>query len=382
MTSEYWDNLQSMREKYQVELGLEKQGMDAFLYLRKLLEPHWANEAMSTHPMRSWLEVMGRGIDTVLIGLAKKLRALEGVEGFSPIIRRLANPKEYASAEAEIETALRFLLAGFDVAFLKSTSEEPTPDILVIRKEDRVLVEVTSVNPPEKEWRGMSLSGEIFRTLSDRMTVGGGFLCRLPSLREIEEFGRRLEVAREQSLADNRVVKEYFPGLGLVFVAPKEKACELPSEYRGSFLLQTRTPKSKIEKIAQKVEKKGKRQCSASEASMLVIYDRLLSPEEMGKILEDKRNDEVALGVDSFPGMLAAVLVMPWAWHSYECLPTENQMDSDRLYLFNKLPHDSKESVILWKNRHSNKRLTEDIVTAFADYPRLVSALIAEPWRI
>jgi len=382
MADSFWDYFQKFREEHQYEHERGKEAMSAFMYLQRFLEPNWTDEATRTHPIRNMLRVSGGGFDAVLIGFAMRLSALEKIDGYPSVVKRLANPREFASAEAEIETGLRFVLAGFEVSFIVPTPKERTPDIRVTKKGQETYIEVTSVSQPEENMRAMNLNGEIFRLMNDRMTGGGGFLSTLPSVREIEDLRQRIEEARKKALDCNCVVKVHLPGLGLIFIAPKAKLADVPRNYIGSFYLNTQTPLPHPEKIARKIREKGKRQCSSSEATLLVVYDRLMSPEALTKMLENSGEEEIALVTDSFPCMLGTALVIPWRSYQHEPIPTEAQLDGDRLYLYNSLPYDLTESIILWKNRHSERRLANDCVEAFAEYPKLLSDLLSKPFNV
>ncbi|TFH00413.1 MAG: hypothetical protein E4H14_19675, partial [Candidatus Thorarchaeota archaeon] len=104
MLENMWDFYQIFFERHQNEHERGSEALSAFMDLRRLLEPYWTEDAAKVHPIRNIIGILGGGIENIMIGFAARLRALEGVEGYPSVLKRLANSREYSSAEAEVET--------------------------------------------------------------------------------------------------------------------------------------------------------------------------------------------------------------------------------------------------------------------------------------
>jgi hypothetical protein len=170
------------------------------------------------------------------------------------------------------------------------------------------------------------------------------------------------------------MVRLNIPGLLNCYIEPEDLPSEIPALWRGSFVMRSPSPRPKKDRLAMKIEEKAKSQLSRSKPSILVVYDRFSSPDEIERFFDEK---EVELVVGTFHNLEGVILVCPFnAWDSP---PSRRVNKNGRTYVEYSLPDNEVERYVIWGNPMiSNRSVLEHIIDSLTDFPSNLARLLGD----
>lgn len=361
-------------ERSSREYRFGDEGLEAVRYLFDLLGQNWTENQRNPHPLHSKLMMAWESNYLWLSHFVRKLRSLQDIGGSESVIRRLAHAVEYAGALAELDFALKLNLSGIPVRFVTPTSEIQTSDLIAEIDGSPIRVEITSMNLRDEDRLGLDVHSRIHSKTFMSGAVGGGAIGVISNMKQVEELGASVGNAVDEAIESNKMTKVNVPGLATVYVAPKEKADEIPKEWRGSFRMRVRSQLPKKEKIIHKLKEKGKsNQLQGQGPGLLVIYDRYLATVEVKDLFEDPP-DDVGIVLATFPVLTGLVLVAPSM--PFQKLSEEAMSEEHRVCLEHTLPDAEGEYCVVWKNRCADLPFPEAISGALEAFPDNLSNLV------
>jgi hypothetical protein len=301
-----------------------------------------------------------------LIQLRKKFELVDKTNGFKGRAKRLADRIEHPSAMAEIETAVRLKLAGIDISFLNEKSGA-TPDILARAGDNELWVEVTCVNPPRFEYRFSDLLGEIMSiTMSKRVAVGGVGIERLEK-DDIQQIRDKVNQAAGEIAGRDELRRVNVRGKATLYVGSGSKVADIPEEYRGSFRVWSSNPRAHIHRIIDKIREKGNKDYLGGDPGFLVLHDSMMDPRVVDDIFGSPV-DDLGVVMATFPQLAGMALIIPYDFGT-RLSPVTFLPTPDRDFREYALPDMRTESLVLWRNKHTDIELPVSIYNAFLDYP-------------
>ena len=319
-----------------------QRGLEAIYFLLDTLGRDW--EPDGGHPLRNKLSISSEPNYQWLVHFMVKLRELAQISGNEQVVSRLRNSKSYPGALSEMEFALRLRLGGQPCRF-SPIGTQPLPDLVATLEDKEVDIEVTSLNPPREDAFWIEAIGTVQMRATQAHCVAGGLWSRVPAESELKTAAEKAQEAVDQATTEHKMINLNIPGLLTCYIAPDDLASEIPSEWRGSFVMRTKAPVPKKDRLANKIEQKAKRQLSRRKPSLLVIYDRFSSPDEMERLFDEK---ELELTVGSFTNLAGVILVYPFS--SWDARPMSRKDKKGRTYLEYPVANGESERCVIWKN--------------------------------
>jgi hypothetical protein len=302
------------------------------------------------------------------IHFARKLEEMTRIPGHENALARLGIPEEFSGAWFELEMALRLRLSKFGCSFVKQ-QPSPTPDLRLDNNGTSVDVEVSSLNQPEQDAVALQILDAVYPF--QRGLIAGGNFSPRPSKTEVEWFRSKTTEAVKQAIETKQMVEVNEPGRLTYYVAPESQAHLIPEKYRGHFALATSTPKSKKDRVIEKIDGKMKDQLPHSSAAALVLYDTFSMPDDVKVLVE---NYDVAVKIGTYKNLACVALVTPIAPH--ETVAIRARRHNGTTYIEQRLPDREAEKCIIWENPTGNhSRTVESLVRCFAEYPENLRVL-------
>lgn len=327
MQPDYWGAVLRFHEKVFPEQPNGKAGLAAILRIREILGPDSEPSGPGRHPLISKLYQASETNYNWLIHFARKLEELLQIPEHDHVLARFGGSDTYPAALAEMEFALKIRLFGFPCKFAFRRGE-PSPDLVAEVAGQQTDIEITSLNAPYEDVIGIEALSAVIQIAGNAKCVAGGMWGRIPSRKELQEIAKKAQDAVEEANASQRLVELNVLGLLTCYIAPNDKASEIPAMWRGSFVMRTRSALPKKDRLARTIEEKVKSQLSGSKPGILVIYDRLSSPDEVKQLFDER---EIDLVVGTFPNLAGVILVYPFSAHQPP-LP-ERANEEGRVYL-------------------------------------------------
>ncbi len=371
----FWDGMERFHRWGADRTPAATGGLEAVLRLRQMLEPTWKSDSQRRHPLESRLRRSSETNTPWLHHFVQKLERIQQLPSGDDIIGRMGRSDDYLAALSEAEIALKMSLAGHNTTFIPR-GNEASPDILGDIDGTSVYIEVTSLNPPDRDRRAIEAVSIILDlAFANRMQHGDVF-GRVPGASELDDFRVQVDRAIRQAKREDRKVTANIPGLFKCYFASMERATEIPKAWRGRIDMRIPSRPPKFDLIARKIEDKAGRQLPSSEIGILVIYDRISSSEEgRGHFGEAKTNIENVIG--TYPNLAGVILIHPFT--SYPPDSQEPLAEGDRVYLQTALPDGEAETIVGWSNPLDHHKVFGDIIESFAAFPGYLSRLLEKP---
>ncbi len=345
-------------------------GLEAIHSLREIFGRDWEPDAR--HPLRSKLAISSEPSYQWLIHFVRKLREFSRISGHEPILVRLRNSDTFPSALSEMEFALKLKRSGHSCKYVP-VENAPTPDLIAEMENQLVDIEITSLNLPYEDNVGMEALSIITMMTIQANCVSGGLYSRVPKLSELEQVRKRAEEQIAIAKSEHKMVDLNIPGLLVCYIAPNDLASAIPESWRGSFVMRTKSPTPKTDRLAHTIEEKVKGQLSGSNPSVLVVYDRFSTTEGAQKMFNEK---EIELVVGAFKNLACVVLVCPF--NSWDSFPPKRADKNGRSLVEYSLPDGECERCVIWKNiMADHQAVTESITNCVIDSPRNLTKLFA-----
>ncbi len=366
---DFWDYTVKFQEKANRDLRNGKAGLVALAKIHDLLGPYW-NETKQRHALRNHLQLASQLNNDWLAQFAGQLEELRRIPGSRKVLTRLGSSETYAAASGELDFALKLRLRNYHVEFVP-TSQETTPDLSVRLGEKIVGVEITSLNTPSEDSLSVDAFSAVLGPTFNHGTVAGGILGHVPTLKEITKLKEAVEQASKTAVQDHRMMKVNVPGLLMCFVAPSDLRGEIPQMWRGSFVMNTRTPKPKKDRLARTIEEKAKSQLLNWEPGLLVVYDRFSSPEEMEWFFDER---DIGLLVGTFPNLAGVILIHPFS--SFDKMEPRLKESEGRTLVEYSLPVSGAERCVIWANPMTDhETIIRSIIECLKNFPTNLGAL-------
>ncbi len=374
----FWDYMLRFHEYVHKDHPNGLEGLAAVRVLRAVFEPSWKEELSNRHPFRH--RIARASVDSYewLIQYARKVRTAQALTGFSTIDRRLGDPDEFLSADAEMEIALILCLGGFEIEFLVPT-ERPTPDLLAKWNGNEFGVEIGSVNPPAEHARlNEAMTRIMMRSFTKAIT--GGVISRPPTDAELELIDRQVESAIDAALGGHMVEIVSLPGLATIYVAPRDLASALPEDCKGQFRTVPSYDRLPEERISRAIRRKLHQFEGFQRGIVLFLYDNALGPEAIRRLFEAP-GDDVAIVLASVPRIVGLGLVEPYRFRNRP-QKSSRETHASRTILTVPTGVDEWADVLLWENSHSGRTLPSALYEAFQKYGENLTRLLSlEPVR-
>ena len=367
----YWDFIEHFQERISKECPSGKAGLEALREIRATLEPHWVIHQRVQHPLRTKFMVADELTYRWFCRYACKLEQLRNVPGTESVLARLGVASEYLNAWSELDFGLRLHLEELSCEFV-TPNAKPAPDLKCDMNGVRVDIEITSLNEREEDKIALEVLDDIITILPfQHHCVAGGFISWVPTKAELKKVRKKATEAIKEASENQRKIEAVEPGLLAYHVAPESQAHLLPRELIGRFAIDSRSPIPKKDRLVQKIEDKTRRQLFSSKSSVLVVYDRLGSGEEI-KQLSD--NHDIRVKIGTFPNLACVVLVYPSS--RFEPVETQKTEKSGIIQIEHSRPDRETERCIVWKSpREEHDAIVESIVSALAEFPANLSIL-------
>lgn len=345
-------------------------GLVAIRSIRDMFGSDWTPDGR--HPLRNKLSISSQDNYEWMIHFSQKLSELSKIPGYEHVLSHLRNSETYASALSETDIALRLRLAGHSPRFAFEISER-RPDLVAEIRGQSVDIEITSINQPYEDTAGFEALSIANFIAIQRGCRAGGLWSRPPRPEEFEMVKVKVNEAVTQAMAEHTLIRLNIPGLLTCYVAPEDLTSEIPQQWRGSFVMRTAAVKPKKDRIASKIQEKMKGQLSGVTPSVLVIYDRFSTPDEMLEFFNEK---ELELVVGGFENLAGVILVYPFsAWDP----PPPRREDKDgRVFIEYSLMDGESERCVIWKNIILDHRsVVEPIIDCLLSSPANLTKLFA-----
>lgn len=367
----YWDYIEHFQEHLSQECPSGKAGLEAFRKIRAILEPHWVMSPSVQHPLRTKLAISDEPNYRWFCQYACKLAELWKIPGSESVVARLGAAQEYLNAWSELDFALKLHLSKLPCRFVIQDAK-PTPDLKCDVNGMTVDIEVTSLNEREEDKIAVGVLEEVIAIAPfQHHCVAGGFVSWGPTKNELEAVRRKAIEAITEASETNRKVEANIPGLLDYHVAPASKAHLLPRDLIGRFSINNRSPTPPKDRLSQKIKDKTKRQLLSSESSVLVVYDRLGSAEEIKQFSD---NHDIRIDIGTFPELACVVLVYPSP--RFEAIePLKNEKEGI-IRIEHSLPDRQTERCVVWKSpREEHDATVESVVNTIIGFPANLSLL-------
>ncbi len=335
-------------------------GLEAIHSLREIFGLDW--EPDSRHPLRSRLAISSEPSYQWLIHFVRKLRELSKMPGHEPILVRLGNSYTFPSALSEMEFALKLKLRGHSCKYVPLESV-PTPDLTAEFGNQPVDVEITSLNLPYEDDIVIGALSIVTTMSMQANCVSGGLYSRVPKLGEFKEIRMMAQERISLAKSEHKMVELNIPGLLMCYIAPNDLTLDIPQAWRGSFVMRTKSPTPKKDRLAHVILDKVKAQLSGTNSGVLIVYDRFSTPDEILKMFDEK---EIELVVGAFKNLACVVLVCPFsAWDS---LPPKREDKNGRSFVEYSLPDGEVERCVIWRNiMTDHQSVVESIIDCLMD---------------
>jgi len=379
----YWDRIVHFHERGYKDFPTGEEGLRAVKFLRSFFEKMGFESLPSDHPLRNRL---GAGYEPNylwLVQYGKKIQKASHFSGFEHIAKRLINPKEYLAAHNEIEVALKLSLEGLNVSFLSADSQH-APDLILRLNNDITRIEVSSLNPPEEETRFRMFLDPIIHLSFSRGVVSGGYVNKLPSPKKMKELVVQVKESIDRSKEEKKVEKLNFKGVATIYIAPIDLVDQIPADCRGSFHFVGPRKRKPIEyQIQQKIEKKSRQLFGDNESGLLFLYTLMIGKEEVLNLFKNDMDDIVAI-LASYPKLLGLVLTVPHneirVVSGINLAKLKHEYKENKIFLECEAGKYQYESIVIWKNLHSEGNFPEEIFRALKNYSSNLSNL--EPLQL
>ena len=366
----YWEWVLKFHEKVSKNYPTGENGLKAVLFLKSFFEHIGCESIPRDHPLQNRL---GQGSETNyqwLVQYARKLHTSSYIPGFKSIAKRLANTREYFTAYNEIEVALKLYLQNLNVTFAETTSE-PTPDLIIRKGQNKVGVEVTSLNPPDEENRVQTFHNQITMSTISKKVVTGGFVSGVPSSVKIPEIMDRLNNTIEKAKQTRKIKKFNEEGVATIYIAPPDMVDQMPEDCRGMYQMRLPDRKPVEEKIRYKIQEKNTQLFPYCDVGVLFIYTGMIDKQNIFELFEHGRN-EVDIMLATYPRLLGLVLTVPHLQiHVVSNMKTNNLRKiskGNKVFLESEAGVYQYESSIIWKNEHADQVFPEYILYALDFY--------------
>ena len=366
--AQFWDAVERFQGSHLNTSPNKEAGLKGLKTIRRILEPHWVISSIR-HPLWNNFWVAYERNYLWFFQCAKILEEATKVPGSEQVIPRLGIPEEYANAFSELDFALRFDLSGIPCRFVPRAST-PTPDLMIEHGNKKTLIEITSLNSSEQDRIELETMNWLLYQQSRYHCYGGGSLyLDDPNPSDLsEQIRQTAEDAFREALDSNGLSHRNIRGVFDFYVAPHARADLVPEKWRGHFQVSSRTPLPVKDKLARKIDCKTDRQLNSDEASILAIYDRIISSEVFTQLSKDH---DLAVKVATLPNLAAVVLIHtithPFAVNNIE---PKTETEWDLVSISHKLPNGEAEEILTWENSeekgHSDTiRLLNECLTGF-----------------
>ncbi|HZY93360.1 MAG TPA: hypothetical protein VFE98_00675 [Candidatus Bathyarchaeia archaeon] len=344
-------------------------GLKALTRIRTILEPHWVASPSRPHPLRNKFHVAYEFNYVWFTHFARKLEEMIKIPGHENALARLGVPEQFSHAWFELEMALRLRLSKFSCIFVKQQSSA-TPDLRFDNAGRSVDLEVSSLNQPEQDAIAMQILDAVY-PFQPGLVAGGLFSPQRYKGDVVEWFRSKTADAVRRAIQTNQMVEVNEPERLQYYVAPEAQAHLIPEKYRGHFALATSTPKSKKDRVIEKIDSKMKDQLSNSGASALVMYDTFSTPDDVKDLVE---NYDVPVKIGTYKNLACVALVTPIPPH--ETVAIRKRQRDGTTYIEQRLPEREAEKCIIWENPIRNhSRTVESLVGCFTEYPESLRIL-------
>jgi hypothetical protein len=381
--NDYWDQVLQFHEKASRDIPNGDAGLSAIKTIRQILGSKWKppkpgiwaeyRHGMGMHS-RFWVAYEPNY--TWLIHFAQKLEALTHIPGHEHVIDRLGISEQYAAVLGEMDFGLKVSLSGISCSY-EFRRAHPTPDLVAIAGNEKVDIEITSVNRPYEDTAGMDALSWVSIATIQAKCVSGGIWGHVPTRPEFDRVKKRVLAGIEEATAERKLVEVNEPGVLLCNIVPEDLVNQTPSPWPwGNFVMRTRSSVSKKDRLARKIGEKAKHQLSRGNPSVLVIHDRFSSPEEARAFLNEK---EIELSIGAFSNLAGVILVCPFNtfYGAVPQLPTPKVVTKDNRTLVEySLPDYEAEICTIWSHpwkRHVS--VVEALVRCLVAFPRNVAEL-------
>jgi len=306
-----------------------------------------------------------------LIHFARKLEAVTRIPGYEHVIDRLGISEQYAAVLGEMDFGLKVSLSGISCNY-DFRRGQPTPDLVAIVGNEKVDIEISSMNRSYEDTAGMDSLSWVSMAAIQAKCISGGIWGKVPTKAEFENIKKKVLAGIEEAKTRRKLVEVNEPGVLLCNIIPEDLVNQTPSPWPwGSFAMRTRSSVSKKDRLARKISEKAKRQLSRGNPSVLVVHDRFSSPDEARAFLNDK---EIELSIGAFSNLAGVILVCPFNTFygavQHSALPQVVTKENRTLVEYS-LPDYEAEICTIWS--HPWKRhvpVVEALVRCLTNFPR------------
>lgn len=368
MTS--WDRIIQIHQKMAYDYPSGEEGLSAVRFLSNFFINYRSNILPKDHPLTNRFFVGAEFNYQWLIQYAKKIKTATSIPGFSEVAPRLTKTKSFLSANSEIEIALKFHLAGLTISFIPTDSNKQTPDLLLDIKDRQFTVEISSLNPPTQDTNMWSLHSGVTQLTIGKGLSAGGFINKIPTPKVLERILGKVEEKIDEIIVTKEFVKINEPSYATIYLAPRDKINDIPEGSRGIFRVAQSYPRTTQEKIGRKLKNKYGQLFSSENPTILFLYSQYLENEELYDLFETVV-DNMDVILPSYPKLIGVVLIVPHLGIEVisgmsSSLITETR--ENKVYFESEIGKGQYESILLWKNLHSDYIFPTEIVEAIKQY--------------
>jgi hypothetical protein len=248
-----------------------------------------------------------------VVEFADDIASLEKCANFNELVGKLRRRENCRSAYYELKVASRFLKKNCTVEFVPEKGAEKKPDLLVMKGDDTLLIEVHALEQSKEEKETQSDLWAIVHTVMGVAGVRmGGKIYKRLSVPVREEVCRSILnkiTNSERFEGHERIV---FPHAVDIHLYTAESEHKVPAEYRGG-RLEGAVPKiTEPHRLRTSIKRKV-RQLPKDHEGLLYIVDNNLWDHAFKEGFADALVDELDQTIFDYPN-LSAVVVYQSVW--------------------------------------------------------------------
>jgi hypothetical protein len=348
-----WDYYFDLIKKDEKLSEIEKASiLDGWNKLRQIFGEEWLKQAITNrHPLfpqllnqapwqRFWIAEFGKMLDN-----------LQTIDNFPDLKKRLLNPKEFSSAEAEFWVASILKKAGLLFKFVGLKGSKKKPDIITIMGDQEVFIEITTIATSEEVKKAsQTLDALFYPFLSERVIVSGKIYKTLAPARR-SELQRRIRECVDKVKNDGSPIEISEEGVIDCFIAPEDKTKELEEWVQkkklGGIWEGPSWYVDEIKRIKGRITGKV-RQIPAEKPGVIIIYDNCLVLQQHEPDFINKLVYELEDTVYEYPNLLGVAIVI-----TQLSTRGEETLDENENYIYNKRTRNLVEkSTLILKNKY------------------------------